>query len=79
MATLSSLQGDQIGRIFAPWVIVYFGQFFENYRSSPHFWSTFSTVKVMNWYCQKWLGLHFGLVFYNSSDHPASPPHFISF
>jgi hypothetical protein len=26
------LQGDQIGRIFACWVIVYFGQCFENYR-----------------------------------------------
>jgi hypothetical protein len=28
-------QGDQIGRIFAYWAIVYFGQFSENYRSSP--------------------------------------------
>jgi hypothetical protein len=27
-------QGDQIGRIFAYWVIVYFWQFFENFRSS---------------------------------------------
>jgi hypothetical protein len=26
-------QGDQIGRIFAQWVIVFFGQFLENYRS----------------------------------------------
>jgi hypothetical protein len=30
-------QGDQIGRIFARWAIVYFGQFFENCRSSPNF------------------------------------------
>jgi hypothetical protein len=30
-------QGDQIGRIFAQWAIVHFGQFFENYTSSPHF------------------------------------------
>jgi hypothetical protein len=29
-------QGDQIGRILAHWVIVYFWQFFEKYRSSPN-------------------------------------------
>jgi hypothetical protein len=34
-------QGDQIGRIFAQWATVYFGQFFLNYRSSPHMCSTF--------------------------------------
>jgi hypothetical protein len=34
------LQGDQIGRIFAYWVIDCFGQFFENYRSSPKFLAT---------------------------------------
>jgi hypothetical protein len=28
-------QGDQIVRIFAQWVIVYFGQFPENYASTP--------------------------------------------
>jgi hypothetical protein len=36
-------QGDQIGRIFAQRAIGYYGQFFsENYRSGPHFLSTFS-------------------------------------
>jgi hypothetical protein len=35
-------QGDQIGQIFAQWVIVYFVQQFKNYRSSAHFWATFS-------------------------------------
>jgi hypothetical protein len=34
-------QGDQIGRIFASWVIVFLRQFFENYKSSPDFWATF--------------------------------------
>jgi hypothetical protein len=34
--TCCSIQGDQIGRIFAQWVIVYFGQLLENYRSIPH-------------------------------------------
>jgi hypothetical protein len=33
----SAKQGDQIARIFAQWVIAYFGQFSENYRSRPHF------------------------------------------
>jgi hypothetical protein len=35
-------QGDQIGRIFAEWVIVYLWQFFENYQRIPHFLATFS-------------------------------------
>jgi hypothetical protein len=30
-------QGDQIGRIFTHWAIVYFGWFYRNYRSRPHF------------------------------------------
>jgi hypothetical protein len=29
--SLRSYQGDQIGGIIAHWVIVYFGQFIENY------------------------------------------------
>jgi hypothetical protein len=42
------LQGDQIGRIFAQWAIIYYGQFLENYRCSPHFWVTFSPFKAMH-------------------------------
>jgi hypothetical protein len=30
-------QGDRIGRIFAYWAIVYFGQGFEDYSSSNNF------------------------------------------
>jgi hypothetical protein len=30
---MDSKQGDQIGRIFAYWAIVSFGQFIENYRN----------------------------------------------
>jgi hypothetical protein len=29
--------GDQIGRLFAQWLIVSFGQFLENKTSSPNF------------------------------------------
>jgi hypothetical protein len=39
-------QGDQIGRIFAEWVIVYLWQFFENYQESHIFWLLFPTAKV---------------------------------
>jgi hypothetical protein len=35
-------QRDHIGRKFAYWEIVFFGQFFENYGSSSKFWGTFS-------------------------------------
>jgi hypothetical protein len=35
----SGCQGDQIGQIVAKWVVAYFGQIFENYRSSPRFWA----------------------------------------
>jgi hypothetical protein len=40
MITISCDQGDQIGRIFAQSAIVYFGQFFKNYTSSPNVWGT---------------------------------------
>jgi hypothetical protein len=33
-------QGDQIGRLFAYWVVVYLGPYFLNYRSRPHFWES---------------------------------------
>jgi hypothetical protein len=38
-------QGGQIVQNFAKFVIVYFGQFIENYRNSPHFGAT--TVHVL--------------------------------
>jgi hypothetical protein len=33
-------QGDQIGRVFAYWVIAYFGHFYENYRNTLKFSAT---------------------------------------
>jgi hypothetical protein len=33
-------QGDQIVRVLAYWVIIFWGQFFENYRSSTHLWAS---------------------------------------
>jgi hypothetical protein len=50
-------QGDQIGRIFAFWVIVYYGQFCENDISSPNFWASFINGKrywlVLAYYCRQ--------------------------
>jgi hypothetical protein len=46
-------QGDQIGRIFARWVILNFKQLFENHRSSTHFWATVTSL------AKRWVGLHF--------------------
>jgi hypothetical protein len=55
------IQGDQIGRIFAHWVIVYLRQFFlENNRSSPHFGATFFHGEVSNLILKEWVGLYFG-------------------
>jgi hypothetical protein len=59
------LGADQIGRIFAIWVNVYFGQFFENYRSGSKFLVTFfhdvSYVLIMT---KKWVGQHFLRLFH---------------
>jgi hypothetical protein len=41
------------GQIYSLWAIVYFGNMFENRRSRPNFWATFSTVlvidKIVSW------------------------------
>jgi hypothetical protein len=43
-------QGDQIGRIFAFWVIVFFGQLFENFQSSANFRAFFhGSIYVIIW------------------------------
>jgi hypothetical protein len=46
-------QGDQVGRIFAHWVTLYFKQFFENYKSSKHFGLLLATVKAVHQLWQK--------------------------
>jgi hypothetical protein len=57
-------QGDQIGRIFAYWAIVFFGQFFENYRRGTNSWATFFHGKSNALILTKIeLGLHFGRFF----------------
>jgi hypothetical protein len=73
---MASEQGDQIGRIFAFWVIVYFGQFLENNKRSPNDWITFSHGKRYLSIVTKdgfgnILGNIFGAFFTSSSGHPA--------
>jgi hypothetical protein len=40
-------QGDQIGRIFAYWAIVYLGHFLKNTKELLNFQANYYTVKVM--------------------------------
>jgi hypothetical protein len=64
-------QGDQIGRIFAYWALVYFGLFFENYISSTNSLATFSKCISYAFILTKsGLGDILGKFFTNSSGHP---------
>jgi hypothetical protein len=57
-------QGDQIGRIFAYWAVVFLGLFFENYISSPKIWATiFSGKNYALILANNSVGLHFGRFF----------------
>jgi hypothetical protein len=62
-------QCDQLGRILARWVNVYFGHFY--YVSNPHFGATFSPqLRLHISLAQNGLGLVLGDFFTNSSGHP---------
>jgi hypothetical protein len=64
-------QGDRIGRIFAHWVIICFGQFFLNFRTSPHFLLLFPPKYILCINFDKnGLGYILGDFFTNSSGHP---------
>jgi hypothetical protein len=58
------VQGDQIGRIFAHWVIVCFEHVIENYRNSPHFGSTYFHGKGFASILTKKVGLYFRRLFH---------------
>jgi hypothetical protein len=45
---LVALQGDQIGRIFAHWVIINFGQFYQNDKSGHNFGLLLSPVMIVH-------------------------------
>jgi hypothetical protein len=53
-------------------VIIYLGQFFEHYRSIPHFCSTyFPSLEYVSILTKNGLGYRLGDFFTNSSGHPA--------
>jgi hypothetical protein len=64
-------QGDQIGRIFARWVIAYLGQFFSEIKEVAQFldYSLHSEDYLPINFDKPWAGLHFGPFFTNSSGH----------
>jgi hypothetical protein len=51
---------------FSPtyWAVVFFGQFFSNYRTGTNSWATFSMVKVIESILKKRVGHYFGRFFY---------------
>jgi hypothetical protein len=70
-AAVNGIQGDQIGRICAYWVTVFFGQFQGNYRNSQCFLTKFFRGKsYVLIFTRNWLGYISGEFFKNSSCHP---------
>jgi hypothetical protein len=68
---VSNFQGDQIRRIFAYWVIVFFGKIVENYKSSPNIWvSLFQGKSVALSFPKNRLGYILADFFTKSSGHP---------
>jgi hypothetical protein len=65
-------QGDQIGRILVYWANIFFGQLFENDRSSQIFWRFFIPRKkvCINFGTKNGVGNILGEFFTNSSGHP---------
>jgi hypothetical protein len=55
-----SIEGDQIGRFFAYWAIVYFGLCFENYRNNPNYLATFCHGYALIFFKKKLLGYILG-------------------
>jgi hypothetical protein len=75
-STFSSLQGDQIGRIFAQWDCNS-GQFLKiTYRSIPHFMLLFLRLRISTKFSKKVLGYILGVFVTSSSGHSASLPGF---
>jgi hypothetical protein len=64
-------QGDQIGRIFAYWAILFFGQFFLTTEEAQFFGKLFSLVKNIVLFLTKTAQATFWAMFFsNSTGHP---------
>jgi hypothetical protein len=69
-----------MGRIFSHWVIVYFGQFCVNFRSSANLWAAVFHFKVYVLILSKnALGNILGDFFASSSGHLDGVIHFLFF
>jgi hypothetical protein len=66
-------QGDKIGRIFAQWLTLYFGQFFSKITELATLIGYFfpRLLLCIN-FAKNCIGQHFGRFFTNSSGHPAA-------
>jgi hypothetical protein len=72
---VSLKQGDQIGRIFAYWVIVYYEHIYENYRNSQIFGLLFHGKSNGLHFDKKMMSANIlGDFFTNSSGNPALSP-----
>jgi hypothetical protein len=70
-------RGDQIGGIFADWVIVYLGSFVKITQTDKIFWLLFPLLKLYtNFNKTKWLGYILGDFSKNSSGHLADKRYF---
>jgi hypothetical protein len=64
-------QGDQIVKIFAKWLIVYFGMFFGKLtKVANHVLVIFPLSRLRINTVQKWVGLHFGRFFHELIRSP---------
>jgi hypothetical protein len=63
-------QGDQIGRFFAQWVIVYSGHFLKITRVARIVWLLFPQIRFCNNFDKNGIGLQFGRFLTYSSGHP---------
>jgi hypothetical protein len=68
LENLGFAQCDQSGPIFAHWVIVYFGQIYENKKSSKHFCAIFSPCQ--RYAFMPWRG---GIVVIAYASRPEDP------
>jgi hypothetical protein len=66
-----TVRATRLAGFLAVWAMAYFRHFLK-YRSSPNCGTIFPTAKMScNNFDKKWVGLHFGRIFNNSSGRPA--------
>jgi hypothetical protein len=70
-------QGDQIGRIFSYWMIIFFVRFLKISEVAQIYGTTFSqSIRSLFILTKKWIGLHFGRLFHKLIWSPWKRPCF---